>query len=287
MSIHHEFETEQRAFAARAKELGLQADPLFLWYHVIDLGDGLITPGTFDIRPHIDAYGLNQSMAGKRALDIGTANGYFAFEMAKRGAAVTTVELPALTDIDHFPGESKTAILDKVRFMMETQANLSPEDRARLNSSGPEDIYHLLLEGPFRFCEQRLGLKMERHYARIYDLAPAAFGDQLFDVVMLGDLLVHTVNPTTALAAAASVCGDTLILAEAFLDAPDHEPQLRYLGGDGSSQDHVQWWSGNVGFYRQILKRLGFRSVEVVGTYQQTVRPVGYQYRKDVLQARR
>lgn len=287
MSVQQDFETQQLAFAARAKELGLQADPLFLWYHVIDLGDGLITPGTFDIRPHIDAYGLAASMDGQRALDIGTANGYFAFEMAKRGADVTTVELPTITDIDHFPGESKTAILDKVRFMMETQANLSPQDRARLNAAGPADIYHLLLEGPFRFCEARLGFKMGRHYGRIYDLSPTVFDGQLFDVVMLGDLLVHTVNPTMALAAAASVCGDTLILAEAFLDAPDHEPQLRYMGGDGSSQDHVNWWSGNIGFYRQILKRLGFKTVEVVGTYKQTVRPVGYQYRKDVLQARR
>lgn len=56
------------------------------WWHVIDLPDGLVTPGGWDLR------GVSQELPwpdleGKRCLDVGTADGFWAFEMERRGAA--------------------------------------------------------------------------------------------------------------------------------------------------------------------------------------------------------
>lgn len=54
-------------------------------------------------------------------------------------------------------------------------------------------------------------------YGNIYDLAPDVVG--LFDVVMAGQILVHLPDGISALAAAASVCRERLIVVEgSFID---------------------------------------------------------------------
>lgn len=73
----------------------------FQWYHTIDLGNGLITPGQYDHRPLLKHYGLPDDLTGKTVLDIGPAHGFFAFEFEKRRAVrVVTVELPQWSDHD-------------------------------------------------------------------------------------------------------------------------------------------------------------------------------------------
>src|SRR4051812_33135453 len=71
------------------------------WYHVIDLGDGVVTKGSFDLRPVVDAYGFPDDLLGKRVLDVGRASGFFSFELERRGAEVTATELPRVTDKDY------------------------------------------------------------------------------------------------------------------------------------------------------------------------------------------
>jgi len=57
------------------------------WYHTLELLPGLVTPGFFDTRPIVQRLPLPASLAGKRCLDIGTFDGFWAFEMERRGAA--------------------------------------------------------------------------------------------------------------------------------------------------------------------------------------------------------
>jgi tRNA (mo5U34)-methyltransferase len=74
------------------------------WYHTIDLGNGLVTPGQYDHRELLKHYGLPDDLAGKTVLDVGPASGFFAIEFEKRGAArVATVELPRWSDHDGSP----------------------------------------------------------------------------------------------------------------------------------------------------------------------------------------
>src|SRR3954452_17877066 len=56
-----------------------------LWYHTIDLPGGP-TPGWMDLRPVVDALPW-PDVRGKRCLDVGTYDGFFAFELERRGAA--------------------------------------------------------------------------------------------------------------------------------------------------------------------------------------------------------
>src|SRR5689334_7703009 len=57
------------------------------WYHTIELAPGVKTQrAIYDHATIVHGVGMPESLAGKSALDIGTADGYWAFEMERRGA---------------------------------------------------------------------------------------------------------------------------------------------------------------------------------------------------------
>lgn len=62
------------------------------WYHPIELRPGIVTPGANAARLVLDALDLPPDCAGMRVLDIGTRDGFFAFELEKRGAEVLAVD---------------------------------------------------------------------------------------------------------------------------------------------------------------------------------------------------
>jgi tRNA (mo5U34)-methyltransferase len=55
------------------------------WWHAIELPNGEVTPGSWDLRPTAAAIPW-PDLAGKRCLDVGTADGFWAFELERRGA---------------------------------------------------------------------------------------------------------------------------------------------------------------------------------------------------------
>src|SRR5688572_24997765 len=71
------------------------------WYHSFELFPGVITPGLTAIDPvgRLDMFGLPADLRGVRALDIGTWDGPVAFELERRGATVTALDIqdPELT----------------------------------------------------------------------------------------------------------------------------------------------------------------------------------------------
>ena len=64
-----------RDATAGLRERVQELDP---WYHTLDLGEGVLTQGMFDLRPYVDRYGLPE-VSGKRVLDVGTFDGFWAF----------------------------------------------------------------------------------------------------------------------------------------------------------------------------------------------------------------
>src|SRR5207244_4278097 len=56
------------------------------WQQVIDLGQGIATPGRVDERRQPVFGGLPASLDGQRCLELGGGDGFWAFEMARRGA---------------------------------------------------------------------------------------------------------------------------------------------------------------------------------------------------------
>ena len=72
------------------------------WYHSFEVFPGIVTPGStglVDARGWLNLFALPEDLRGVRALDIGTWDGPLAFELERRGATVTAVDIqdPDLT----------------------------------------------------------------------------------------------------------------------------------------------------------------------------------------------
>lgn len=56
------------------------------WWHRIDLGNGVVTPGKDDTPRKLALLGMPEDLTGMTVLDIGAADGFFSFEAERRGA---------------------------------------------------------------------------------------------------------------------------------------------------------------------------------------------------------
>jgi tRNA (mo5U34)-methyltransferase len=279
-----EFATRAERFRERAEALGLDHITSYYWYHTMDLGEGLVTPGMYDYRETVSAFQFPQDMRGTTVLDIGSATGFFAFEFERRGARVVSVELPSLEQLDRFPGQTTQLLINKLAKMLEPVAQARSGPPAALPHS-PEQLYFSLLEGPFRFCHQRLNSRVSRCYSTVYDLSAERLGAQAFDWVFLGDILVHTIDPLRALAAVAPLCTDTLVLSQVIPDGLCSQPAMLYVGGERAQDDDISWWWPNKPCLEQILKKLGFRTVREVGCNRGVIYPAGHSFERPIIYA--
>jgi hypothetical protein len=158
------------------------------------------------------------------------------------------------------------------------------EIRGYIRKYTAEQLYFYLLEGPFEFCRKLLNAPIERCYSTVYDLAEAKLGGT-FDLVFMGDILLHTVNPLQALAAVAPLCHSTLVLSQVIPEEANEKPAMLYVGGESPGSDEVSWWLPNKACMVQLLKKLGFRGVTEIGRNTGVLRPSGYAYDRAILRA--
>ena len=280
--IREEFQQLANEFFRQTEKMGRADVHDYYWYHTVDLGNGLITPGTYDYREVLDVFQFPTDMNGMSVLDVGSATGFFAFEFERRGADVTSLELPSIEDLDHFPGATFEQTARNIDNILKGLETYTPDRLARLASRTESEWYELLMDGPFRFCHQTLNSTVKRRYSRLYDLTPD-FG--IFDMVFMGDVLCHTINPLLALSKVAALCRDTLIIAQDT--GPYQEtPVFHYVGGD-HALDTVSWWVPNNLALEQILKKMGFSEVRVAGTNIGQYRPMGETFSRTVIHARK
>lgn len=60
------------------------------WYHSIDLGGGIVTPGLDRSAARLSRLAIPADLRGMRVLDIGAWDGFYSFECERRGAADVT-----------------------------------------------------------------------------------------------------------------------------------------------------------------------------------------------------
>src|SRR3954454_5758740 len=85
------------------------------WYHTIELEPGVVTPGYFDTRQAARVVPMAASLAGLRCLDVGTYDGFWAFEMERRGAAEVVAIDVLEPDRWDWPGDIDPAVRDELR----------------------------------------------------------------------------------------------------------------------------------------------------------------------------
>ena len=204
------------------------------WYHTIDVAPGVTTPGWFDLRHAVDALPW-PDVTGKRCLDVGTWDGFYAWELARRGAAeVVAIDVPDVTQIDYPP---------EIR----EQGLPAPGSQAR--------------PAGFRLLRELADTDVVTwRGGNVYDLDPDAVGR--FDVVVVGSLLLHLRDPVRALDAVRRVTSGQLLSVD-FVH-PHLELLSRVLGrrplfelrGVGAD---FEWWRASSPGLAHLLTVSGFR----------------------------
>ena len=205
------------------------------WYHTLELGNGVVTDAMFDHRPVLHRYPVPADLSGLRCLDVGTMDGFWAFEMERRGAAsVTAVDLDDPEALD-WPA----SLRDGEKTLDETKSER------------------------FALAKRALGSEVERITLSVYDLSPERIGT--FDFVFCGDLLIHLRDPVAAAEAIRTVCGGRAVIVNNIKRFRVRERQpIAELDG----VDQFVWWYTNLAGLVRIVRAAGFPRVEPAGTFE-------------------
>lgn len=210
------------------------------WFHSIDLGDGLTTPGAK--RPEVlkveaeEIFG-GLELAGRSVLDVGAWNGFFSFEAKRRGAK-------RVVACDHFTWSSG-AILGKEGF-----------DLARAT----------------------LGLDIEDRQLDVHDLSVERVGT--FDVVLFLGVLYHLFDPIEALSRLASIASDLLVVETQLDAHDLDRPAMVFYPRRELAGDYTNWWAPNRECVEELLRSLGFVHIQVTPHPTESSRAIFHAWRQ-------
>ena len=209
------------------------------WYHTIELPGGIVTPGRWDTRHALRKVPFPDSLAGCRCLDVGTYDGFWAFEMEKRGAAeVVAIDLAEAASWDWpdpVPGEL-----------------LMQWERSKAGNR------------PFEIAREALASKVEHVELSVYELAPESLGH--FDFVFIGSLLLHLRDPVRALRAIRGILRGELLSADQIaLGLSLLQPRVPAANLAGTAAPH--WWTPNLAAHRRLVEAAGFEVKATGGPY--------------------
>ena len=102
------------------------------WYHSIELPDGRVIEGlqtVEQLRRRIAQFPIPADLTGKRVLDIGAWDGWFSFEMERRGAKVLAVDSAEHTQFR----VARELLGSKVDYLIADICRLTPKDVGRFD----------------------------------------------------------------------------------------------------------------------------------------------------------
>jgi tRNA (mo5U34)-methyltransferase len=207
---------------------------------VLELPGGEVTPGEYDLRPVAQRVPMPSSLAGMRCLDVGTRDGFWAFEMERRGAReVVGIDVDETFQLD-WPRPLPSLTPDEASFM--TRSNRA-----------------------FATAHAALGSRVERRNLSVYDLSADVV--EPFDFAVIGTLLLHLRDPVGALMAIRRVLrpeGRLLVNEVVSLSLSVVRP--RSPAAALMTLDAPFWWIPNATALRRYVEAAGFR-------IEQTTRP--------------
>jgi len=219
---------------------GLTADDCS-FYHSAELPEGEVV-GAWDLRGSESAYLGEIPLEGRRVLELGPASGALTRWMERQGAAVVCFEAgyDAAIDLVPVPG-----------------CDLARERSEAMRGEGVAGV-----QNSWWYLRRRLESKARMVYGDIYRL-PGDLGR--FDVAVFGAILLHLRDPFSALAEAARMTEDTIVVVDLIQGGLDSETEgLARFDPLGSMEYRAIWWALSPGAVIAMLRRLGFGHTRVV-----------------------
>jgi tRNA (mo5U34)-methyltransferase len=183
----------------------------------------------------VPRYGLPDDLTGRRVLEVGTWDGFWAFELERRGAEVVAIDLDDERDLDWPPRRRPAA----------PQAG---------RGAG------------FAELRERLGSEVERVELSVYDATPERLGT--FDLVFCGSVLIHLRDQLLALERIAGCLkpGGLFVSAEEYDRAADvlPFPVARFRG---NREQAVVFWLPSRRAWKRMLWYAGFDTVDEIGRF--------------------
>lgn len=212
-----------REISSRVAEIGTS------WYHTIELPEGVVTPGVFDHPRALKRVPMPRSLEGKRCLDVGTGDGFWAFAMEQRGASeVVGLDLG---------GEH----------LYDWPAGQGPAPPT--GEPGPQP-------GPkFRLVREALGSNVQWVESSVYEISPERLGT--FDFVFVGSILLHLRDPVGALSSIRTVVNDKLLLNDA-VSIPLTLLRARWPAARLIGVTDPTWWIPNLAGLERLVEAAGF-----------------------------
>lgn len=209
------------------------------WYHRIEIRPGIVTPGINDSPTVLRNLRLPSDCSGLRALDLGARDGFFSFELERRGAEVLAVDYfpPELTG---FPVASRL-LGSRVSYLHENLYRLDPARH------GTFDI--VLFLGLLYHVPDPIGaLRIIRSLCR--------------SRMYLETLIIDHAMPMPD--------GTQVDLAD--LDPRlTSLPVMRFFPGDSLGNDPTNYWGPNVACVKAMLAETEFAAGRVVTTQNRAI----------------
>ena len=229
-------------------------DRVGFWWHSIDLGNGVVTPGLKSaslLRSELEMLDL-PDLAGRNVLDIGGWDGYFAFAAERAGAARVAI-------LDHYVWSLDLA--GQQAYWRECQEQgVEPEPWEQTPFWQPDTLPG---KAGFDTAREALHSNVEAVVADFATADLAAVGQ--WDVVLFLGVLYHLENPLGALRRLRQITADVAVIETHAIVVPDHEqdPLWRLYPGSELNADSSNWWAPNLPGLIAGLKAAGFVDVKV------------------------
>jgi N6-adenine-specific methylase len=207
------------------------------WYHKIELTNGIKTLGWAPINRKM--YKIPEDMTGLRILDVGSWDGFWAFEALKRGAR----QVVAIDDFSDFLGR------------------LENSDRKAWET--------------FDLCKKTLGYtdeQCQRYDMSVYDISEEVLGR--FDVVFFFGVLYHLRHPLLALDKVSSICHGEIYVETAILDDfsvfnggfgkgySGNQVVAEFYSDNQYGSNDTNWWVPSLSCLEHMLSAAGFKDIQ-------------------------
>jgi tRNA (mo5U34)-methyltransferase len=225
-----------------------------IWFHSIDLGGGVVTPGIKSpeaLDAELGRMGLPEDLSGRTVLDIGAWDGYFSFEAERRGAK-------RVVALDHYAWS-----LDH-----DAQRRYWAECQARGEAPLPYEQVPGLFDPTkqpgrrgFDLARARLRSSVEPIFGDLEDIDAGALGT--FDIVFFMGVLYHLENPLRALRRLRQLTAGVVIVETVCAVFPGMEDRqmFEFFGTDELNGDPSNWWAPNAAGLDSMCRAAGFRDV--------------------------